>query len=92
MNPNSEEGGYAYKEHKHVVKPPKEMEDLPETTMLDTGQWGLISFTGVGKKSSNEANLTIAMAFFHNDQFMKSNRHFIFLKQCFNWVVELINI
>ena len=39
MNPNSEEGGYACREHKHKVKPPKEIEGLPETAMLDAGYW-----------------------------------------------------
>ena len=43
MNPNSEEGGYACKEHKHKVKPPKKIEGLPETGMLDAGYWILDS-------------------------------------------------
>ena len=43
MNPNSEEGGYACREHKHKVKPPKEIKGLPETAMLDAGYWILDS-------------------------------------------------
>ncbi|KAL6313149.1 hypothetical protein AAG906_024580 [Vitis piasezkii] len=41
MNPNSEEGGYACREHKHKVKPPKEIEGL--LAILDLGSWILDS-------------------------------------------------
>ncbi|KAL6311483.1 hypothetical protein AAG906_025584 [Vitis piasezkii] len=40
MNPNSEEGGYACREHKHKVKPPKEIEGLRNLGSLDLGSDG----------------------------------------------------